>query len=57
MTAKNDITQDRIVSKPTTDKYRQNWDKVFGNDDNPNNEEPVDNDQRIVGGKIQTKDN
>ena len=30
MTAKNDITGDKIKSKPTDDKYRENFDKIFG---------------------------
>ena len=29
MTSTNDITGDRIISKPTSDAYRQNWDRVF----------------------------
>lgn len=29
MTAKNDITGDRIRSKISTDLYRDNWEKIF----------------------------
>lgn len=29
---KNDITGDSIKSKPTTDLYRDNWDKIFNSD-------------------------
>lgn len=31
MTAKNDVTGDSIKSKPTSEKYRENWDKIFRN--------------------------
>lgn len=30
MTTKNDITGDKIKSKPSTDLYRENWDQIFG---------------------------
>jgi len=30
MTTKNDVTGDSMVSKKTTDAYRDNWDKIFG---------------------------
>lgn len=30
-TARNDITGDSIQSKPSTDLYCDNWDKIFGN--------------------------
>lgn len=30
MTAKNDITGDEIKSKVPTDKFRENFDKIFG---------------------------
>jgi hypothetical protein len=29
--SKNDITGDEIKSKPSTEKYRENYDKIFGN--------------------------
>ena len=29
MTAKNDITNDKLISKPANDKYRENYDSVF----------------------------
>ena len=28
-TAKNDITGDTLITKETTDKYRDNYDKIF----------------------------
>lgn len=31
MATKNDITGDTLSSKPTTDKYRDNWERIFGN--------------------------
>jgi hypothetical protein len=31
MTAKNDITGDRITVKPTTDAFREGWDRIFNN--------------------------
>jgi len=30
MTTKNDVTGDSMVSKETTDVYRNNWDAIFG---------------------------
>ena len=30
MATKNDITGDSISTKQVTDKYRDNWDKIFG---------------------------
>jgi len=29
--AKNNITGDSLISKPSSDKYRANWDKIFSN--------------------------
>lgn len=29
---KNDITGNRLVTKPTTEIYRSNWEKIFGKD-------------------------
>jgi hypothetical protein len=34
MTAKNDITGARIVSRVATDSYRLNWDNIFGESQN-----------------------
>ena len=31
--AVNDITGDPILTKSTTEKYRENWDKIFGKKD------------------------
>ncbi len=28
--SKNDITSDRLVTKPATDEYRHNFDLIFG---------------------------
>lgn len=30
MAAKNDVTGDLLVSKTSTQKYRDNYDKIFG---------------------------
>ena len=30
MTAKNDITGDAIVNKPSNNQYRDGWDRIFG---------------------------
>lgn len=30
MVAKNDITGDKIQTKPTTKEYADNWDTIFG---------------------------
>lgn len=39
---KNDITGDSIKSKPTTDLYRDNWDKIFNSDKDKVHLEQVD---------------
>ena len=31
MTTRNSVTGDEIASKPNSDKYRANYDKIFGN--------------------------
>jgi hypothetical protein len=30
-TSKNNITGDKLISKPSSEKYRANWDKIFSN--------------------------
>lgn len=30
MTSKNDITGDTLVTKVTSETYRDNWDRIFG---------------------------
>lgn len=30
MSAKNDITGDSIITKSSTDKYRDGWERIFG---------------------------
>lgn len=30
MTSRNDVTGDKIQTKPTTKEYADNWDKIFG---------------------------
>lgn len=31
MTTTNDVTGDSLISKSTTDQYRDGWDRIFGN--------------------------
>jgi len=31
MTTKNDVTGDRLITKASSNAYRDNWDKIFGN--------------------------
>lgn len=38
MTSTNDVTNDRLVSKTTSDKYRNNWDAIFGKKKKPTEE-------------------
>ena len=44
MAASNDITGDKIQTRPADDKYRKGWDRIFGSKDpklqtkEPNNE-------------------
>lgn len=30
MTTTNDVTGDSLISKSTTDQYREGWDRIFG---------------------------
>lgn len=30
MTSKNDITGDKLATKPSSEAYRDNWDRIFG---------------------------
>lgn len=30
MTSKNDITGDKLATKPASEAYRENWDRIFG---------------------------
>lgn len=30
MTAKNDVTGDKIISRVSNDKYNEGWDRIFG---------------------------
>ena len=30
MTSRNPITGDELKTKPSTEKYREGWDKIFG---------------------------
>lgn len=56
MTAKNEVTGDAIRSRPSTDKYRDGWDRIFlkdkkdpDPDDSPNENvlnEEVDSNER-----------
>ena len=31
MTTKNDVTGDRLITKASSNAYRDNWDKIFWN--------------------------
>ena len=42
MTTKNDITGDPIVSKPSNDRYREGWDKIFKPKDNKQTDEKTE---------------
>lgn len=42
MTARNDITGDNIQSKPSSDLYRDNWERIFGNKKDEQQESPSD---------------
>ena len=39
MATKNDITGDTLKTKPASEKYRENWDRIFGNK-TPQQEKP-----------------
>lgn len=39
MTTKNDITGDALKSKPSSDKYRENWERIFGQKKKDNKKE------------------
>jgi len=40
-TAKNDITNDLIKTKPATNKYYENYDKIFRKQDNLNEKNKI----------------
>lgn len=44
MTAKNDVTGDSIMTKGSSQAYRDNWERIFGKKDQPKQNEEVDND-------------
>ena len=46
-TAKNDITRDKIKTKPQNDKYATGWERIFGNKetDNDNDNDNKDGDR------------
>ena len=39
MTSRNDITGDKIQTKPTTKEYANNWDTIFGKQERCKNKE------------------
>jgi hypothetical protein len=53
-TSTNDITGDKIQSKPSSQKYRDGWDLIF----NKNKQEGNKNDNsQFMGRKVQTENN
>lgn len=47
MTTKNDITGDSIVSKPSSQLYRDGWDAIFGNKENTDSHKRHNNEDLI----------
>lgn len=47
MTTKNDITGDSIVSKPSSQSYRDGWDAIFGNKENTDSDKKHNNEDLI----------
>jgi hypothetical protein len=45
-TSTNEHTGSRMASKPSTDKYRDNWDSIFGK---KQEEDVIDNNSTIGG--------
>ena len=41
-TAKNDITRDKIKTKPQNDKYAKGWDRIFGKKNSDETDSPGD---------------
>jgi hypothetical protein len=39
MATKNDITGDQLKSKPQSEKYRDNWERIFGQKKKDNKKE------------------
>lgn len=33
----NDITKDKLISKPANDKFLENWERIFGEKYDPKN--------------------
>lgn len=52
MTSKNDITGDDIKSKTNSEKYRDGWNRIFGNKPNRKIETPDD----CIKGVIESED-
>jgi len=54
--ARNDITHDKIKTKPQNDKYATGWERIFGDketdndNDNDNDNEDGDRDSTSVSG-------
>jgi hypothetical protein len=44
-TAKNDITRDKIKTKPQNDKYATGWERIFGNKETDNDNDNKDGDR------------
>lgn len=58
MTTTNDITGDALVSKSTTESYRDGWDRIFGKKELSVPEDAIDvpNQQRQVSGVEHSSD-
>lgn len=54
-TARNPITGDKLQTKPTTEAYRDNWDRIFGRREEKcpdhNKESEKENDREIQESK------
>jgi hypothetical protein len=49
MTSKNEITGDKLQTKPTTQKYRDGWDAIFGKAEEQMKKPIFNNDEHCCG--------
>jgi hypothetical protein len=45
-TARNEITHDKIKTKPQNDKYATGWERIFGKKEDGNKDDNDNNEQR-----------
>lgn len=49
----NDITGDKIVTEPASEKYRSGWDRIFGKPQSPSVEDAIFGRVRLQAGDVE----